>query len=96
MHSGAGQLARSAASARIAMLLLCGRAGSLAPPCCSAQHGLRCTRAPLQGYCNASNPKWSAVCSLDDLNGPGCDVVTEAFCPNQCSGHGYCNLGYCK
>lgn len=52
--------------------------------------------APLQGYCNASNPKWSAVCSLDDLNGPGCDVVTEAFCPNQCSGHGYCNLGYCK
>ena len=35
-------------------------------------------------------------CIVDGLDGPLCDDVVESFCVNQCSGHGECNLGYCK
>ena len=33
---------------------------------------------------------------VDNLAGEACDIVKEAYCPNQCSGHGECNLGFCK
>ncbi|KXZ53466.1 hypothetical protein GPECTOR_7g916 [Gonium pectorale] len=48
-----------------------------------------------QGYCNVSNPTWSAMCGVDDLAGPTCEHPLEAFCPGACSGHGRCNLGFC-
>ncbi|GLI69587.1 hypothetical protein VaNZ11_014246 [Volvox africanus] len=49
-----------------------------------------------QGYCNASQPIWVANCGIDDLGGPFCDDPIQAFCPGGCSGHGQCNLGFCK
>lgn len=34
---------------------------------------------------------------VDDIGGRDCNIIKEAYCPgNQCSGHGDCNLGYCK
>ncbi|EFJ48528.1 acetylglucosaminyltransferase, partial [Volvox carteri f. nagariensis] len=35
-------------------------------------------------------------CLLDGSQGHFCDTPTEAFCFNQCSGHGECKLGFCK
>jgi len=35
-------------------------------------------------------------CDLDGSGGPGCNLASEMYCPNQCSGHGSCNLGFCR
>lgn len=36
-------------------------------------------------------------CMVDDIGGRDCSIIKEAYCPgNQCSGHGDCNLGFCK
>ena len=51
------------------------------------------------GWCNAAagaKPKRMCGCSKDGWDGKNCEVPTEAFCPNQCTGHGECRLGYCK
>ncbi|KAG2494840.1 hypothetical protein HYH03_007080 [Edaphochlamys debaryana] len=49
-----------------------------------------------QGYCNVTKPAWTALCTvLDDLGGLTCDDPVQAFCPGACSGHGFCNLGFC-
>ena len=34
-------------------------------------------------------------CDLDGSGGPGCNLRSEMFCLNQCSGRGHCNLGFC-
>ncbi|GLI69588.1 hypothetical protein VaNZ11_014247 [Volvox africanus] len=50
-----------------------------------------------EGYCNVTKPKWAAGCGgPEDLNGEYCDEPNESFCPGGCSGHGTCNLGFCK
>ncbi len=33
-------------------------------------------------------------CMYEGFAGDLCDEVTENFCPNQCSGHGDCYLGW--
>ncbi|KAG2494841.1 hypothetical protein HYH03_007081 [Edaphochlamys debaryana] len=48
-----------------------------------------------QGYCNVTKPARTALCTLDDLGGLTCDDPVQAFCPGACSGHGFCNLGFC-
>ncbi|KAG2494839.1 hypothetical protein HYH03_007079 [Edaphochlamys debaryana] len=48
-----------------------------------------------KGYCNVTQPVWTAGCTLDDLGGATCDDPVQAFCPGACSGHGFCNLGFC-
>jgi hypothetical protein len=59
--------------------------------CCVHPAPVRRTNtAPLHHSCTR------CACSLDGLAGPLCDQPTEMFCPNQCSGHGDCNLGFCK
>jgi hypothetical protein len=35
-------------------------------------------------------------CELDGTGGPGCNHPGESFCPNQCSGRGRCDLGFCR
>ncbi|GFR49988.1 hypothetical protein Agub_g12134 [Astrephomene gubernaculifera] len=47
------------------------------------------------GWCNADKPNFTCPCRLDGLHGPLCDVVSEQVCPNQCSGRGRCNQGFC-
>ncbi|KAI8471681.1 MAG: hypothetical protein J3K34DRAFT_506016 [Monoraphidium minutum] len=49
-----------------------------------------------RGWCTADLPIRHCSCSLDGFGGHLCDQPTEAFCPNQCSGHGDCSLGFCK
>ncbi|GFR40870.1 hypothetical protein Agub_g1521 [Astrephomene gubernaculifera] len=49
-----------------------------------------------QGYCNVSQPSWAPGCGPEDLAGPYCDEPNEAFCPGGCSGHGHCDLGFCR
>ncbi|KAG2450529.1 hypothetical protein HYH02_005030 [Chlamydomonas schloesseri] len=50
-----------------------------------------------KGYCNVSEPDWApSMCSPDDLGGKFCDEPVEAFCPGACSGHGFCDLGFCR
>ena len=54
--------------------------------------------------CDCGRPEWVPPlslprcdnCMVDNLAGEACDIVKEAYCPNQCSGHGECNLGFCK
>lgn len=48
------------------------------------------------GWCNADQPKYKCPCLVDGLAGKGCNVPVEHTCINQCSGHGECNLGFCK
>ncbi|KXZ53464.1 hypothetical protein GPECTOR_7g914 [Gonium pectorale] len=50
----------------------------------------------LQGYCNVSSPAWAPACGPEDLAGKYCDAPNEAFCPGACSGHGHCDLGFCR
>uniref|UniRef100_A0A7S0VHX0 EGF-like domain-containing protein n=1 Tax=Polytomella parva TaxID=51329 RepID=A0A7S0VHX0_9CHLO len=52
----------------------------------------------VDGWCNALQPNISNICPcrLDGLDGMFCEIVTEQTCPNQCSGRGECNLGFCK
>ena len=38
----------------------------------------------------------SCGCSLDGRYGASCELMHEMVCPNQCSGHGECDLGFCK
>ncbi|KAL4856586.1 DNA-directed RNA polymerase II subunit RPB2 [Chlorella vulgaris] len=49
-----------------------------------------------KGWCQAEEPEVSCPCLLDGVGGKTCSVFHEAFCPNQCNGHGECNLGFCK
>ncbi len=51
------------------------------------------------GWCMVDQPGPEGSCDncmVDNLAGPFCDTVKEAYCVNQCSGHGECNLGFCK
>lgn len=47
------------------------------------------------GWCESPSPNHSCPCLLDGLHGPTCEERVENFCPNQCSGHGECYLGWC-
>ena len=47
------------------------------------------------GWCEAKQANFTCVCHLDGMLGPYCDIRAEHFCPNQCSGHGECYLGWC-
>ncbi|KAJ9511447.1 hypothetical protein QJQ45_029894, partial [Haematococcus lacustris] len=49
-----------------------------------------------EGWCMADNPKFTCPCMYDGLDGQLCDKVIEMYCPNSCSGHGVCDLGFCK
>ncbi|EFN55367.1 hypothetical protein CHLNCDRAFT_52572 [Chlorella variabilis] len=49
-----------------------------------------------EGWCNADNPALKCPCILDGYAGENCDQYKEAFCANQCNGHGECNMGFCK
>ncbi|KAL4419203.1 hypothetical protein ABPG77_000597 [Micractinium sp. CCAP 211/92] len=49
-----------------------------------------------KGWCQADQPQWTCPCLIDGLGGPYCETPTEAFCPNQCNGHGECHSGWCK
>eukprot|EP00798_Chlamydomonas_sp_ICE-L_P018363 gene18363-24834_t len=35
-------------------------------------------------------------CGLDGLGGRLCELSGETYCPNQCTGHGECQRGFCK
>jgi hypothetical protein len=49
------------------------------------------------GWCEAdTKPRVFCNCFLDGLLGDLCEIPVEHFCPNQCSGHGECYLGWCK
>ncbi|PSC68519.1 exostosin-like glycosyltransferase [Micractinium conductrix] len=48
------------------------------------------------GWCIADSPKFQCPCLLDGWGGPTCETPYEAFCPNQCNGHGECEQGFCK
>ena len=48
------------------------------------------------GWCRAAAPQITCTCLLDGVGGPNCDIRHESFCPNQCNGHGDCNLGFCQ
>ncbi|KXZ53465.1 hypothetical protein GPECTOR_7g915 [Gonium pectorale] len=49
-----------------------------------------------KGYCNVSEPDWVPPCGPEDVGGKYCDEPNEAFCPGACSGHGHCDLGFCR
>ncbi|KAL6758481.1 exostosin-like glycosyltransferase [Haematococcus lacustris] len=49
-----------------------------------------------EGWCMANDPKFTCPCMYDGLDGQLCDKVIEMYCPNSCSGHGVCDLGFCK
>ncbi|KAG2437024.1 hypothetical protein HYH02_011455 [Chlamydomonas schloesseri] len=49
-----------------------------------------------EGWCNAERPRHHCGCILDGTYGHFCEVQSEVFCFNQCSGHGDCHLGFCK
>ncbi|PSC69932.1 exostosin-like glycosyltransferase [Micractinium conductrix] len=49
-----------------------------------------------EGWCQADEPSHLCPCILDGRGGPFCMGYTEMMCPNQCNGHGECNLGFCK
>jgi hypothetical protein len=38
----------------------------------------------------------SCYCPVDGQSGNLCEPVFEPTCPNQCSGHGDCHIGWCK
>ncbi|KAL6758371.1 exostosin-like glycosyltransferase [Haematococcus lacustris] len=48
------------------------------------------------GWCVAEQPVATCPCIIDGLAGHTCEDTVEMFCINQCSGHGECNLGFCK
>eukprot|EP00798_Chlamydomonas_sp_ICE-L_P009448 gene9448-1685_t len=48
------------------------------------------------GWCVAERSARCDNCMIDGLWGPYCEEVTEMYCPNQCSGHGECYLGFCQ
>jgi hypothetical protein len=51
------------------------------------------------GWCNAAPgvaPREMCGCHEDGWDGENCDEPVESFCPNQCTGHGECLMGYCK
>ncbi|GLI69226.1 hypothetical protein VaNZ11_013715 [Volvox africanus] len=50
-----------------------------------------------EGWCNSDNaPRIHCGCIMDGTQGAFCEWRTEAFCFNQCSGHGDCHIGFCK
>ena len=55
------------------------------------------------GWCEADNRKQldkranhRCGCAPENLDGPMCMGVKEAFCPAQCGGRGDCDLGFCR
>lgn len=48
------------------------------------------------GWCTSKQPLVRCDCVLDGFAGPTCEARTEAFCPNQCSGRGDCERGWCR
>ncbi|KAK9805381.1 hypothetical protein WJX73_008851 [Symbiochloris irregularis] len=48
-----------------------------------------------EGWCEAKKPEHRCPCSIEGRIGPSCDQLVEHVCPNQCSGHGRCRLGFC-
>ena len=50
-----------------------------------------------RAWCEGSRPKRRCGCTYDGVHGPLCEGRHEAFCLNQCSGHGRCDAhgGYC-
>eukprot|EP00884_Botryococcus_braunii_P002394 jgi/Botrbrau1/12155/Bobra.0186s0066.1 len=48
------------------------------------------------GWCEAPDPPKVCVCDMDGWDGPTCETPHEAFCINQCSGHGDCRSGFCR
>jgi hypothetical protein len=53
----------------------------------------------VNGWCNVSvheAPSRHCGCVMDGWDGPMCTLPTEQFCPNQCSGHGECDKGFCR
>jgi hypothetical protein len=38
----------------------------------------------------------SLGCNIDGAVGLYCEIPTEMYCPNQCSGRGVCYYGFCK
>jgi hypothetical protein len=48
------------------------------------------------GWCNADISGFRCPCRIDGVVGEWCNIKVEMFCSNQCSGHGSCNMGFCK
>ncbi|KAG1678608.1 hypothetical protein FOA52_012615 [Chlamydomonas sp. UWO 241] len=50
------------------------------------------------GWCEVDVPVGEGICDcqVDNLDGRYCEIIKEAYCPAQCTGHGECNLGFCK
>ncbi|GFR49991.1 hypothetical protein Agub_g12137 [Astrephomene gubernaculifera] len=48
------------------------------------------------GWCNADVPKFLCPCRIDGRIGALCNIPVEQFCPNQCSGRGECDQGFCR
>jgi len=74
----------AAAILRRASLAQGASVGHRGPAWCEAEH-------------SEPEPSQRCPCAFDGLGGPLCEVRHEAFCLNQCSGHGRCDLlgGYC-
>ncbi|KAL4427652.1 hypothetical protein ABPG75_001741 [Micractinium tetrahymenae] len=49
-----------------------------------------------EGWCQADQPAFRCGCTEDGWDGPTCEEPHEAFCVNQCNGHGECQHGFCK
>eukprot|EP00798_Chlamydomonas_sp_ICE-L_P001799 gene1799-33219_t len=48
------------------------------------------------GWCEADRGETCDFCMIDGLTGEYCDEIVESYCPNQCSGHGECVIGFCR
>ncbi|KAG2424765.1 hypothetical protein HXX76_014189 [Chlamydomonas incerta] len=48
------------------------------------------------GWCNGEVPSFHCPCRHDGMIGALCNIAVEQFCPNQCSGRGECDQGFCR